>query len=51
LLGEGGVGCGRIHADAEYFRIRGVDFSCVDSRLDRLELLGSTTCEGENVNG
>jgi hypothetical protein len=51
LLRESGVGCGRIHADAEDFRIRGVDFSCVDSRLDRLELFGSTTGESEHVNG
>ena len=51
LLGESGVGCGGIHADAEYFRIRSVDFSCVDSRLDRLELFGSTTGESEHVNG
>ena len=51
LLRESGVGCGRIHADAEDFRIRCVDFSCVDSRLDRLELFGSTTGESEHVNG
>ena len=51
LLRESGVGCGRIHADAEDFRIRGVDFSCVDSRLDRLELFGSTTGESQHVNG
>ena len=51
LLGEGGVGCGGIHADAENFRIRGVDFAAVDSRLDRLELFGSTTCEGEHIDG
>jgi hypothetical protein len=49
LLGEGGVGRGRIHADAKNFGVGGVNFSCVDSRLDRLELLGSTTGEGENV--
>jgi len=51
LLGEGGVGCGRVHADAKDFRVGGVDFSCVDSRLDRLELFGSTTCKGEDING
>jgi hypothetical protein len=51
LFREGGVGRGRIHTDAEDFSIRGVDFSCVDSRLDRLELFGSTTGEGENVDG
>jgi hypothetical protein len=46
LLGEGGVGCGGIHADAENFSVGSVDPSCVDSRLDRLELLRSTTGEG-----
>ena len=51
LFGEGGVGGGRIHADAKDFRIGTVDFSCVDSRLDRLELFGSTTCEGEHIDG
>ena len=51
LLRESRVGCGRIHADAENFRIRGVDFAAVDSRLDRLELFGSTTCEGEHIDG
>ena len=51
LLGEGGVGGGGIHADAKNFRIRGVDFSCVDSRLDRLELFGSTTGESEHIDG
>ena len=49
LLGEGGVGRGRIHADAENFRIRGIDFAAVDSRLDRLELLGSTPGEGQHI--
>jgi len=46
LLGEGGVGCGGIHADAKNFSVGSVDLSCVDSRLDRLELLRSTTGEG-----
>ena len=51
LFGEGGV-CGRtIHAYAEDFRVGGVDLACAYSRLDRLELLGSTTGEGENVDG
>ena len=27
LLGEGGIGRGAIHANAEYFRIRGVDLA------------------------
>src|SRR5712691_10835369 len=51
LLGEGSVGCGGIHTDAKNFRIRRIDFSSVNSRLDRLELLGSATGEGEYVNG
>ena len=51
LLGESGVGCGGIHTDAKDFGIGGVDFSCIDSRLDRLELFGSTTGKGENVDG
>ena len=51
LFCEGRVGCGGIHAHTEDFRIRGINFSCVDSRLDRLELFGSTTGEGENVDG
>jgi hypothetical protein len=51
LLGEGGIGCGGIHTYAEDFRIRGINFTAVDSRLDRLELLRSTTCEGEDVDG
>ena len=50
LFGEGGV-CGRtIHAYAEDFRVGGVDLACAYSRLDRLELLGSTTSESQNVN-
>jgi hypothetical protein len=49
LLGEGGVGSGAIHADAEYFRIRGVNLTGGDSSLDRLKLLRSTTGEGQDV--
>ena len=49
LLGESGVGRWRIHADAENLRIRGIDFATVDSRLDRLELLGSTPGEGQHI--
>jgi len=45
LLGEGRVGSGTIHADAEDFRIRGVDLTGGDSSLDRLKLLRSTTRE------
>ncbi len=51
LLGEGRVGSGTIHADAEDFRIRGVDLTGGDSSLDRLKLLRSTTREGQDVNG
>jgi len=51
LFGEGGIGRGGIHADAENFRIRGINFTAVDSRLDRLELFGSATGKSENVNG
>ena len=51
LLGKGGVGRGTVHTYAKNFRVGGVDFSCAYSRLDRLELLGSTTGEGQNVNG
>lgn len=50
LLCEGGV-CGRtIHAYAEDFRVRGVDLTGAYSRLDRLELLRSTTGESQDVN-
>jgi hypothetical protein len=51
LLGEGGIGSGTIHTDAEDFRIRGVDFTGGDSSLDRLKLLRSTTGEGQDVDG
>jgi len=51
LFGEGGIGRGGVHADAENFRIRRINFAAVDSRLDRLELFGSTAGEGEDVNG
>src|SRR5258708_844942 len=51
LLGEGGVGGGTIHADAEDFCIRGVNLTGGDSSLDRLKLLRSTTREGQNVDG
>ena len=45
LLGERGVGCWTIHAHAKNFRVGGVDLTCAYSRLDRLELFGSTTGE------
>src|SRR5260221_366374 len=40
-----------VYVLAKDFGVGGVDFSCVNSRLDRLELLGSTTGESENVDG
>jgi hypothetical protein len=46
LFREGGVCSRTIHAYAEDFRVGEVDLTCVYSRLDRLELLGSTTSEG-----
>jgi hypothetical protein len=51
LLGERGVSSGAIHADAENFRIRSVNFTGGDSSLDRLKLLRSTTSEGQDVDG
>jgi hypothetical protein len=50
LLREGGVRGGTIHAHAKNFGVGGVDLTCGYSRLDRLELFGSTTGEGKNVN-
>jgi hypothetical protein len=50
LLGKGGVRCGTIHAYAENFRVGGINLSCGYSRLDRLELLGSTAGERNNIN-
>lgn len=49
LLGEGGVGSGAIHTDAEDFCVRGVDLTGGDSSLDRLKLFRSTTGEGQDV--
>jgi len=49
LFGEGGVGGGTVHADAEDFGVRGVDFSGGDSSLDRLKLLRSTAGESQDV--
>ena len=46
LLGESSVRGRTIHANTENFRIIRIDLARVDSRLDRLELFGSTTCEG-----
>jgi hypothetical protein len=50
LLGESSVRGRTIHAYTENFRIIRIDLARVDSRLDRLELFGSTTCEGQDVN-
>jgi hypothetical protein len=50
-LGEGGVCCGGIHTYTENFRIVGVDLTRGESSLDRLQLLRSTTGEGENIDG
>jgi hypothetical protein len=46
LLGEGLVCRGTVHAYAENCRVVQIHLTGIDSRLDRLELLGSTTGEG-----
>jgi len=51
LFGESGVGCGGIDAYSENFCIGGINLARSDSRLDRLELFGSTTGKGQDVNG
>lgn len=51
LFGKGGVRCGTIHAHAKNCGVGEVNLSCGYSRLDRLELFRSTTCECEDVNG
>ena len=51
LLGEGGVCRGTVHAYAENCRVVCINLAGIESRLDRLELLRSTTCEGQNING
>ena len=51
LLSECRIRGGAIHAHAKNFGVGGVDLTSVYSRLDRLELLGSTTCKGQYVNG
>jgi len=51
LFSEGGVGCGRIYAHSEHLSVRCINLSRSDSRLDRLELFGSTTGKGKDVNG
>jgi hypothetical protein len=49
LLGEGGVRRGTVHAHTENCRIACIDLAGIESRLDRLELLGSTTGESQDV--
>jgi len=49
FLGKGGVGSGESMLTPKNFGIRCIDFSCVDSRLDRLELFGSTAGESKHV--
>ena len=51
LLGVSGVGRGTVHAYTEDCRIVCINLAGIESRLDRLELLGSTTGEGQHVNG
>jgi len=51
LLGERGVGGGTVQTHSKNFGIRGVNLTGGDSSLDRLQLLGSTAGEGQNVNG
>lgn len=51
LLGESGVCRGTVHTHTENCRIVCIDLAGIESRLDRLELLGSTTGESEHVNG
>jgi hypothetical protein len=51
LFGEGGIGCGTIHANAEYCGIRGVDLTRGDASLDRLKLFRSTAGESQDVHG
>jgi hypothetical protein len=46
LLGESFVCRGAVHAYAENCRVVQIHLTRIDSRLDRLELLGSTTREG-----
>ncbi len=51
LLGESRVGRGTVHAHTENFRVVRVKLARVDSRLDRLELFGSTTGKREDIDG
>ena len=49
LLGESGVCRGTVHAHAENRRVIRIDLAGIESRLDRLELLGSTTGKSQDV--
>lgn len=51
LLCKSRVGRGRIHAYAKNCRIVRINLTGSESSLDRLKLLRSTACEGENVHG
>jgi hypothetical protein len=51
LFGEGGIGGGTVHANAENCGIRSVDLTRGDSSLDRLKLFRSTTSKGQDVHG
>jgi hypothetical protein len=50
LFGKGGVGRGRIDADAINCRVVEINLARVDSRLDRLELFRSTLGESKDIN-
>src|SRR5215469_16351166 len=51
LFRESGVGGRRVHADPKDGGVARINLARIDSRLDRLELLRSTTGEGENIDG
>jgi len=51
LFGESGVCRGTVHAHTENCRIICINLAGFESRLDRLELLGSTAGERQNVDG
>ena len=51
LLGESGVCRGTVHAHTENCRVACINLAGIESRLDRLELFGSTTGESQDING
>src|SRR5260221_2283401 len=51
LLGESGVCRGTVHTYAKNCGIVCINLAGIESRLDRLELLSSTTGESQDVNG